>query len=145
MAQVGTTARALGFAGLLPQIGFVGMALVTGDTGWRILAFTYGALILSFLGGIWWGFGVNRARGAQARLLALSVCPSLAVLVVAAAAMATLTLGWPLAALGTLIALTLFVDRSLIRAGDAPVGWMALRAPLSLGLGALTILGGAIG
>jgi hypothetical protein len=38
----------------------------------------------------------------------------------------------------------LLVDRALVRAGIAPPGWMALRAPLSLGLGALTLVAAAL-
>jgi hypothetical protein len=40
--------------------------------------------------------------------------------------------------------LTLLVDRHLMNRGDAPPDWMRLRTPLSLGLGALTILAGVV-
>ena len=52
--------------------------------------------------------------------------------------------GWCLVATGSVVALTLLVDRSLVASGDAPDGWMRLRAPLSLGLGGLTILAGVL-
>jgi hypothetical protein len=38
----------------------------------------------------------------------------------------------------------LLVDRTLVRDGIAPPGWMALRVPLSLGLGILTMLAAAM-
>ena len=38
----------------------------------------------------------------------------------------------------------LLVDRALVRAGIAPPGWMALRVPLSLGLGVLTLAAAAL-
>ena len=40
--------------------------------------------------------------------------------------------------------LALLVDRALVRAGIAPPGWMALRVPLSLGLGVLTLAAAAL-
>ena len=40
--------------------------------------------------------------------------------------------------------LTLPVDRRFVATGEAPVGWMALRVPLSLGLGLLTIAAGVL-
>jgi NhaP-type Na+/H+ or K+/H+ antiporter len=47
----------LGFAGLLPQIAALLALLVLGPR-WHgaavIVAFAYAALILSFLGGMWW-------------------------------------------------------------------------------------------
>jgi hypothetical protein len=52
-------------------------------------------------------------------------------------------LRWPgpsLVVLGISLIGALLVDRALVRAGIAPQGWMALRMPLSLGLGLLTVL-----
>ena len=40
--------------------------------------------------------------------------------------------------------LTLPVDRRLTTMGVKPAGWMAMRIPLSIGLGALTILCGVM-
>ncbi len=39
---------------------------------------------------------------------------------------------------------SLLVDMMLIRAGHAPVWWMKLRLPLSVGLAALTLLAGLL-
>ena len=49
-------------------------------------------------------------------------------------------LAWAMVAVASGLFLTLLVDRALVRAGEAPAGWMGLRVPLSLGLGVLTIL-----
>jgi hypothetical protein len=54
---------------------------------------------------------------------------------------------WPgpsLIILGVLIAASLSVDLRLKAAGMTPQGWLALRAPLSLGLGLLTLAAGLI-
>jgi hypothetical protein len=46
--------------------------------------------------------------------------------------------------LGVSLVGALLVDRALVRSGIAPPGWMALRVPLSLGLGVLTMLAAAL-
>ena len=111
--------------------------------GWPLLLeVLYPAIILSFLGGLWWSMAMRRAAR-QGMLAVLAVVPSLvaALLVVAAGVTAS---GWAVAALGIAIMLTLPVDRHLVTTGEAPAGWMALRVPLSLGLGLLTIAAGAL-
>lgn len=145
-ATLTPTTRLLGFAGLLPQLAAV--ALVASGRGelyffGRVLALVYGIVILSFLGGIWWGFAVRRTDGGGA-LAAVAVIPSLAGTLLMIAVQFGLPLPLALVLLGTLVALTLLVDRHLVRAGDAPPGWMGLRVPLSLGLGGLTILAGVL-
>ncbi|PAX07636.1 DUF3429 domain-containing protein [Sphingomonas lenta] len=136
-------AHLLGYAGLLPQIAAV--VLVARGTEHHFgeaLAFGYAGLILSFLGGIWWGFAMRRHQG-QGALAAVAVVPSLAVLALGI----LIVLGGFAAALtglGIAILATLLVDRRLVASGDAPPDWMSLRAPLSLGLGSLTILAGLL-
>lgn len=127
----------LGYAGLIPAAGALAAAAFA-PPEWRELAFRAGALyaglILSFLGGAWWGLA-TRGRPERAwSLYILSVVPSLA-------ALALLLLLTPerLILLGGLIALTLPVDRMLVAEGLAPANWMKLRVPLSLGLAATTI------
>ena len=138
--------RWLGWAGLLPQLACAA-ALWLGPAEWRYVALAvgwgYGALIFSCLGGLWWGV----AAGAQTRglrppgwLWVVAVVPSL---------LALLTylpwvfgLDWPepsLAALGVAIVASLVVDRR-ITGREAPDWWWRLRAPLSVGLGAATLL-----
>lgn len=141
---VGPVARALGFAGLLPQAAAVGIVVVGTDrfNEFGIAgAYVYASLILSFLGGIWWGFAM-RHEASQARLVALAILPSLIPLAI----LPTFMLSWwlPLALLGAAVLLTLLVDRHLVSIGEAPEGWMGLRVPLSVGLGGLTIATGLL-
>ncbi|MEE4207173.1 MAG: DUF3429 domain-containing protein [Erythrobacter sp.] len=143
-------ARWLGYAGLLPQLICLGLALaepgpgagVGTGSGWGYAAlaagFAYGAAIFSFLGGVWWGQAIahsDRPVGAGAYLIA--VMPSL----IAVALFLPWLFGWEwpgpaLLYLGALIALSPLVDRWL---GLASRDFMSLRVQLSLGLGALTI------
>jgi hypothetical protein len=142
--EVGPIARALGFAGLLPQVAAV--VLIAVGTNYRIgelLALAYGGLILSFLGGMWWGFAMRRTEG-QGSLVVLAVVPSLAALAITLTAGATGKASIALVVLGTAVLLTLLVDRHLAATNDAPAGWMRLRVPLSVGLGGLTILAGLL-
>ena len=135
----------LGAMGLLPLLIALFVRLAAGgnpDTPLpgKIggLALTYAAMILSFLGGIWWGIASTRATEEQR--------PTLLVIAVAPAILATLLYGFsadlPVVCstlLGLVIALTPLVDRKLDRMRLVPPWWMNLRLPLSLALGALTI------
>lgn len=153
MPPVGRAAFLLGFAGLLPQMAALALVIAGhGDGGidraiahglGRALALGYGALILSFLGGMWWGLAM-RCDAGQGRLAAVAVLPALVAGALVAATLATGLIGWGLVALGVAVLLTLPVDRHLVTAGIAPANWMRLRVPLSIGLGGLTILAGAI-
>jgi hypothetical protein len=53
-------------------------------------------------------------------------------------------MGWALVLMGSAVIMTLLIDRHLVNDRIAPVGWMTLRIPLSVGLGGLTILCGII-
>jgi len=142
---VGETGYILGFAGLLPQIAAVA-ALALGMDSYigHCFAFAYAGLVFSFVGGAWWGLAVQRSHR-QGVLLMIAVVPSL---LVAALALALVSSAIPLrpalVVLGAALMLMLPMDRNLVHAGDAPAGWMMLRTPLSLGLGALTLIAGAI-
>ncbi|MGA1798150.1 DUF3429 domain-containing protein [Sphingomonas sp. 4RDLI-65] len=136
-------ARLLGLSGLLPQLGAVALIL-SGDPQSRYsalaIAYAYAAIILSFLGGLWWGLAA-RTDSPPRWLWFASVAPSLIALVTAWPWMVGLR--WPgpsLVVLGISLIGALLVDRALVRVGIAPPGWMALRIPLSLGLGVLTLL-----
>lgn len=141
-------ARLLGLSGLLPQI-FAVAALLIGGLDWRFtalaLAYAYAALILSFLGGLWWGLGARAPAGAPAWLWIAAVTPSLIALV--SAIPWSIGARWPGPSLvligGSLIA-ALVVDLRLVARGIAPAGWLALRVPLSLGLGTLTLIAAAL-
>lgn len=136
-------ARWLGYAGLLPQLGVVA-TLLTGNPASRFTAlatgFAYAALILSFLGGTWWGLAAKAEQKAPWWLWTVAVAPSLVALLSAV----PWTTGdtWPgpsLVLLGLSLLAALVVDYRLYRLGIAPAWWMWLRAPLSGGLGVLTI------
>lgn len=126
----------LGYAGLIPPALALGAALWA-PPEWRELAFRAGALyaglILSFLGGAWWGLATRAEAGKAWPLYVLAVVPTLV-------ALALLMLLTPerLVLLGGLILFTLPVDGLLVRTGLAPANWMRLRVPLTVGLGALT-------
>lgn len=69
----------LGLAGLLPFVAGAALQWFT-PPGWRMLAasalLTYGAVIVSFLGGIHWGLAMRKAQPEASRLL-WGVLPSL--------------------------------------------------------------------
>lgn len=131
--------RWLGYAGLLPQIICLGLALSGHDYGYTALAggFAYAAAIFSFLGGVWWGQAIASGRGGAGAYV-VAVMPSL----LAVALFLPWTVGWDwpgpaLMYLGALILASPLVDRRL---GYAARDFMRLRIQLSVGLGVLTIL-----
>lgn len=145
--SLSAAARVLGYAGLLPQILCVGL-LLSGNE-WRFAAlaggFAYAAAIFSFLGGVWWGQALASAGGgrpASTGAYGLAVLPSL----LAVALFLPWTFGWEwpgpaLFYLGALILLSPLVDRAL---GFASGDFLRLRWHLSIGLGGLTIVLGAL-
>ena len=150
MSAVPAWPRWLGLAGLLPQWALLGV-LALGPESWRYaalaLAFGYGALIFTFLGGMWWGLAARGESAAAAPappwVWIAAVAPSL----IAFAAYAPWVFGydWPgpsLVLLGVCILASPLVDRSL--APLAPPCWMSLRWPLSVGLGVATVLAGVV-
>ena len=135
--------RALGYAGLLPQIICVALAATGHEYAYTALAggFGYAAAIFSFLGGVWWGQAIASGRGGAGAYL-IAVMPSL----LAVALFLPWSFGWDwpgpaLLYLGVLIALSPLVDRAL---GFATKDFLSLRLQLSAGLGALTIALGLI-
>ena len=138
-------ARLLGLAGLLPQLAAT-LLVVGGPLEWRFtalaLAFAYAALILSFLGGLWWGLAAA-ARQVPDWLYWAAVVPSLFAL--ATCIPWSVGTDWPgpsLVALGLGILASLSVDFRLARMGIAPRWWLGLRIPLSVGLGTLSLIAG---
>jgi hypothetical protein len=132
----------LGLAGLLPSVAMVVAMLALPD--WRAgvarAGIAYGAVIVSFIGGAWWGLVCARAPAAPgARMLVLTVLPSLiawpAVLLPAPTGLAVLALTF---------AVLLPTDARLQREGVAPPWWMALRRILSPGMAALHAAGAAV-
>jgi len=143
--------RLLGYAGLLPQAAAVAV-LVAGPQAWHFfalsIAYAYAALILSFLGGLWWGLAAAPGNAAPPPgwLWIAAIAPSLVAL--ATALPWAIGARWPepsLVVLGLSLLLSLLVDRQLAATALAPTWWMALRLPLSLGLGTLTLVAAALG
>jgi hypothetical protein len=134
----------LGGAGLLPPALAIIVRLAAGadapQSGAALqLAILYAMLILSFLGGIWWGAGAARApEERQSGLFAVAVLPSLAALLLFALIEAFPLVGAIL--LAATIAATPLIDARLCRMGLMPGWWMRLRVPLSLLLGALVLV-----
>ena len=140
--------RWLGLAGLLPQLAAVALVF-GGDEAVRFsaiaLGYAYAALILSFLGGKWWGLAAARPERAERWMWVAAVTPSLIAL--ASAWPWMVGLRWPgpsLVVLGVALIAALVVDAALVRRELAGRDWMRLRLPLSLGLGVLTLLTAAL-
>lgn len=128
-ADPSALAQALGAGGLVPFVGLaIVLWLVPPDPGaWVALALVgYGALIVSFLGGIHWGVAMARGRATTTGHLAWGVAPSLlawpALLMPAYAA-----LPW----LGLLLIVCYGVDRRLYAAAGLS-RWLTLRWRLSM-------------
>ena len=150
MKRPPAAALVLGFAGLLPPLATMAFqvfaqsqfdaykaALVGASTG--LSGLTYIALILSFLGGTWWGASAGRVTPGQLwGWLILSVVPTL----IAAAALAGVWVDPEMrahavaAALLIAMLLSLIGDALLARARLVPDWWMTLRVPLSVLLAA---------
>lgn len=138
-----SSARWLGGAGLIPQILFAGVAVGSpaayGPTA-IALALSYAALILSFIGGAWWGLASHAKGRVPLWIWLAAVAPSL----IALAAMSALIFGRSpqpgLLTAGAALIAALAVDAKLTTNGLGPPGWLRLRTHLSLGLGWLTII-----
>lgn len=142
-SSLSPAARALGYAGLLPQILCIGLIIVGHEWRYAALAggFAYAAAIFSFLGGVWWGQALASGRAGTGAYL-LAVMPSL----LAVALFLPWSFGWDwpgpaLFYLGALLLASPMVDRAL---GYAVADFLRLRWHLSIGLGSLTIALGAL-
>jgi hypothetical protein len=131
----------LGYGGVLPFAALATLCwLAASHAGfWFGLLLAYGAVILSFVGALHWGFamtlpGLDSAR--RSRMMAWSVVPALlawpAVLLPAAPAVATLLLGYLLHYLQ---------DQRLCRHADLPSWYLPLRRHLSLAAGTSLLAG----
>lgn len=135
-------ARWLGYAGLLPQVAAL-VVVIGGGPAWHftalVLGFAYAALILSFLGGLWWGLAAQARGPVPSWLWIAAVAPSLVAL---ASTLPWLLAGRPGLSLGAItVALlaSLGIDQRLAATMLAPTWWLRLRLPLSIGLGLLTL------
>lgn len=128
-----TPAWCFGLAGLIPFFGLAGIA-VMGPEQWRtvsqILLTQYGALILSFVGALHWGYAVlQEVQGGQAWLrYGYSVVPAL---------WAWLALQFPLLIgmqmLGLALIVCMAVDLVLLKRATLPVWFTRLRVILTTG------------
>lgn len=133
----------LGYLGLIPFISLAAVAIFA-PAGLRSLAsealLAYGATILSFLGGIYWGLAIASPSARSASLplfVGVGVAPQL---LGWAALLVPAQTGFVLTAAG-LLAL-LFADRAAVKYGLAPGWFLHLRWPLS-GAAAMAMLTGA--
>lgn len=129
----------LGAAGLLPALAALGVMLAARrseqDVAFRV-AVTYGAVILAFLGGAWWGLAAARAHPRDlAWWLGLAVLPALAAWGIA---YRPTPLGTAL--LSALFLAALWADRELARRLVAPPWWLPMRLPLSLCMAGLYMI-----
>ena len=143
------TAHIAGYAGLLPQIIATAMVFSSDDLRWIGLASAYGyaAFIFSFLGGIWWGFGVVARKESvpAAPIFMAAVAPSLIAFVTYLPWI--WGLDWPgpsMLLLGLCLLTSPLVDGWIQSQCRLPDGWMRMRWVLSLGLGGLTIALGIV-
>ena len=134
-------AWALGLSGLIPQILAVAITLHPPHIAFgQFAAFLYAALILSFLGGLWWGVAAVH-QSAPRWLYVAGVAPSLVAF--AAGLLWIMRSGSPdqaLTIVGGGLLLAPIVDLELNRRKLMPRGWFAMRTILSVGLGVLTLL-----
>lgn len=125
--------RLLGLSGILPQLACIGHALAFEGSFAGQAGLAYAAVILSFLGGLWWMAALLSGLRDPMPYVA-AVLPSL--------------VGWGAMLLPAgglwLVALCLLasplVDRSLSRQIALPKGWLRLRWQMASGLGLTTLI-----
>ena len=127
--QIPAAALILGAAGLLPFIALaVGVHVLQGDRAilapWWLAA--YGAVILSFLGGVQWGLAAAANQHLAIRLT-VSIMPSL---IAWMALLVPRQMGFHVLAVA--FALTLYIDWKNHREGQSPPWYIRLRLPLSV-------------
>ena len=141
--RMSSLARWLGLAGLIPQILLatvvIGLPAKFGPPAIG-LALIYSGLILSFIGGAWWGLAAHGKVRVSSWLWLAAIAPSLIAFAAIGAGTIGRSPGPSLMITGTSLIAALGVDFKLAANGLCPPGWLGLRTPLSLGLGGLTIL-----
>jgi len=138
--EVPRAALLLGAGGVLPFLAAaLGVLFADHLYPFSLLALiTYGAVILSFLGGIRWGLAIAGMvpRAALARALIVSVVPAL---LGWAALLLSLRQGYLLLVVAFVVAL--LDDVAATRRGEAPPWYPKLRLPLTLAAAACLALG----
>lgn len=132
-ASLPPAVRLLGLSGILPQLALIAHAVVMGGSFAGQAGLAYAAVILSFLGGLWW----------MAALLAGLRDPMPYVVAVLPSLLGWGAILWPPAGLW-IVALCLLaspaVDRRLSRRIALPQGWLGLRWQMATGLGLTTLI-----
>ncbi len=138
MRNLPLIAIVLGAAGLLPFVLCSLGALSLGNDGARMALLglsAYGAVILSFLGGVHWGFGLEagtaQTEAVRRSRFGLGVAPSL----IGWAGLLVTFVGLPktgLLILAAGFAATTVVESRWAKAGLVPAGYMMLRWVLSV-------------
>lgn len=132
--------RILGLSGILPQaLCLVLAAFGPGQLAAAQAGLVYAALILSFLGGLWWMAALQAGRRGAA-VYAVAVLPSLigwAALLMQAAGL--VPVGAALTVLGLCLLASPLVDLALAQTVALPSGWLRLRMMMAGGLGLLTL------
>lgn len=124
--------RWLGLAGITPQLACLVLALSGREPLAAQLGLTYAAVILSFLGGLWWMAALQSGLR-DATPYGLAVLPSL--------------IGWGalhlasggLVLVGLCLLASPLVDRYLAGRIALPSGWIGLRWQMASGLGLSTV------
>ena len=131
----------LGLLGMAPQVLCLALVAQGGPDRWFALAAgcCYAAIILSFLGGLWWMAAL--LAGVRAEwVYALAVLPSL----IGWAALLPWCVGWnwpgpSLMVLGVTLLASPLVEVALQRQIAWPAGWLRLRWTMASGLGLMTM------
>lgn len=131
----------LGLLGIVPQAICLIVALADSNNHYFAIAAgcCYAAIILSFLGGLWWMAGLL-AGNREPWIYGLAILPSLT----GWAALLPWCLGWrwpgpSLVVLGLGLLASPLVDAALARRMPLPGGWLRLRWIMAGGLGMLTL------
>lgn len=139
------SARSLGFGGLLPFIGLALAALLdpTRAALWNHALMAYGAIILSFVGALHWGFAMTAgglSDGERSGRFAWSVMPAL----IAWVALLLAGVSVMFAALLLLAGFWLHYlqDRMLVHRADLPVWYLPLRLTLTTVASVCIVVGG---
>lgn len=131
----------LGYLGLVPPAACLILAHLSDSLRWFSMAASafYAAVILSFLGGMWWMTGLLSGERRTTPYF-LAILPSL----IAWASTLPWVFGarWPgpsLVLLGLVLLLSPLNDHALSRRIALPAGWLALRNRLAIAMGVLTL------
>ena len=132
VSEMPREAAVLGWAGVLPFAGFALQAITGGVLAPESAAkgiVIYGAVILSFMGGVQWGLAMMDAEGRSnglGRGLAISVWPALA-----AFCLPFLPTLYALVGLVAAFLALLIYDLSIVRSGRGPAWYAPLRIQLT--------------